>query len=129
MGIHIAIGVDDGLGFVMGPKALVVAEAHRDRLVATVHGNQVDVDIDDEVTLRRTSIDSQQVAVFRLSERDQPQRTDVIGRVDETIVIGMLKFADNDGLSRIVGKQARAFQNSGIELVLALVISAPIAEM
>jgi len=45
-------------------------------------------------------------------------------KVDVLDLIHALKFTDNDGLFGVVRKQAHAFQNSRIELVLAFVISA-----
>ena len=57
-----------GLHVVMVAQALVAGEAGGDALVAAVHGDQVDVHINDQVALRRPTGDLHVLAVRGLSQ-------------------------------------------------------------
>ena len=52
--VHIRAGVQQGVGVVMVPQGAVARQAGADGLVASVHGDEVDVDVHQQVRLGDT---------------------------------------------------------------------------
>jgi hypothetical protein len=69
-GVHVAVAFVHDMGVVMGAdRDLVAAEADGDALVAAVHGDEVDVDVDEEVALDGAAVEADAVAVGGLGRR------------------------------------------------------------
>ena len=75
--VHVALGVEHRLDVVVVLQRLVAGQTHRDRLVASVHGNQVDVHVDDEVGVGGALADLHVLALVGLS--DVGERVLVLG--------------------------------------------------
>ena len=75
----------------MRSKAFVVTKPDRHRFMTAVHGNQIDVDINDEIAFTCSPIDSENLAVLRCAEIDQA--VGVLGIV-AVIAIGIEVFMD-----------------------------------
>jgi len=66
-GLHIAFGGLEGMGVVVVAYALVTRQPRRHRLMSPIHRDEVNVDINDEVTLRSAAVNNNALAEFRLA--------------------------------------------------------------
>ena len=72
--VDVRVAVGDVPGRVVRLHALVVGEAGPDRLVAAVHGDEVQVHVDDQVRLGRAAVDDHLLAVGGRAQGDQTLR-------------------------------------------------------
>ena len=72
--VHVTVGIANRLRLVVGPQARVVAKAHGDRFVAPVHGDEVDVQVDDEVGFGRPPVHPHRLPVPGPAELHDPPR-------------------------------------------------------
>jgi hypothetical protein len=69
---------------VVHAHALVVAQAHRHRLVPAVHGHQVDVHVDDQIALDGAAVDVDRLALGGLA-----QVNDAVGILGVVVVVAV----------------------------------------
>ena len=74
----------------------VVTQAHRHALVATVHGNEIDVHIHEEIALDGTAIESHPLAMICLSDLDNVIEIFGVVIVQAVRVIFVIDFRADD---------------------------------
>ena len=72
--LHVALRAPDGLRRVVGAQAQVVGQAGADGLVASVHGDEVHVQVDDEVRLGGLARDAHLLVHLGLAQFHDPAR-------------------------------------------------------